>query len=102
MSVHEQFPELVPPPEAAKILRAMLGYGSVKLLSNGRIDGSGPVFRKAGFRVVYAKSDLEAWARSRLSGPLHSNSDAKPAAPAAPTAPAGPVTGWGSDLPPRR
>jgi hypothetical protein len=40
--------------------------------------GGGPPYRRYGPRVLYAWDDLEAWARSRLSAPLRSTSEADP------------------------
>ena len=46
--------------------------------------GGGPVFRLLGKYPVYTREDLNAWAESRLSGPLRSTSEigirGKPAA----------------------
>lgn len=38
--------------------------------------GGGPVFRRFGRVPVYSDDALDAWARSRLSGPMRSTSDA--------------------------
>jgi hypothetical protein len=38
--------------------------------------GGGPVFRRCGRFPVYDEDALDAWARSRLSGPMRSTSDA--------------------------
>jgi hypothetical protein len=46
--------------EAAKLLRL-----SPRTLEKQRGLGGGPRFRKFGRRVLYALSDLEAWAESR-------------------------------------
>jgi hypothetical protein len=37
--------------------------------------GGGPIFRKAGRFPIYAASDLDAWARSRISAPVSSTSE---------------------------
>jgi hypothetical protein len=37
--------------------------------------GGGPVFRRLGKYPVYTREDLNAWAESRLSGPLRSTSE---------------------------
>lgn len=44
--------------EAARILKI-----SPNTMNNWRIQGRGPAFRKFGSRVVYAASDLAAWAQ---------------------------------------
>ena len=46
--------------EAADFLRL-----SERTLERWRVEGDGPTFRRFGRRVVYAKSDLEAWADTR-------------------------------------
>ena len=46
--------------EAAEFLRL-----SERTLERWRVEGMGPQFRRFGRRVVYAQSDLEAWADSR-------------------------------------
>lgn len=38
--------------------------------------GGGPVFQRAGRIPLYSITDLDAWAKARLSGPLRSTSDA--------------------------
>jgi hypothetical protein len=45
---------------------------SPRTLEKHRVFGTGPVFRKLGGRVVYAVSDLEAWAEE---GSRRSTSD---------------------------
>jgi len=49
--------------EAAVFLRL-----SPRTLEKQRVLGGGPRFRKFGARVVYARSDLRAWADSRSYG----------------------------------
>lgn len=39
---------------------------SPRTLEKQRVHGGGPRFRKLGRRVVYALSDLDAWANSRI------------------------------------
>jgi hypothetical protein len=36
--------------------------------------GGGPAFRKAGKFPIYSREDLDTWARSRISEPVHSTS----------------------------
>jgi hypothetical protein len=38
--------------------------------------GGGPVFRRSGKWALYLEADLDAWAQSRISGPLKKASDA--------------------------
>ena len=42
-----------------------LGDLSPRTLEKWRLNGEGPAFRKFGKKVVYAESDLEAWAESQ-------------------------------------
>jgi predicted site-specific integrase-resolvase len=42
-----------------------LGGLSPRTLEKWRLTGEGPAFRKFGKKVVYAESDLEAWAKSQ-------------------------------------
>ena len=53
-------PEVLTTDEAALFLRL-----SPRTLEKQRVLGGGPRFRKFGARVVYARSDLRAWADSR-------------------------------------
>jgi hypothetical protein len=47
--------------EAAAFLRV-----SERSLERWRVEGQGPLFRRFGRRVVYARSDLLAWADQRV------------------------------------
>jgi predicted DNA-binding transcriptional regulator AlpA len=49
--------------EAAEFLKL-----SPRTLNKQRVHGGGPQFHKFGRRVVYALSDLEAWANARVCG----------------------------------
>lgn len=60
-------PRYLRTPEAARLLAI-----SPRTLEKHRVFGTGPVFRKLGGRVVYAVSDLEAWAEE---GARRSTSD---------------------------
>ena len=63
-----QTPQVSPPPryltnnEAAAFLRL-----SPRTLEKQRVIGGGPCFHKFGRRVMYALTDLEAWAKRRSS-----------------------------------
>ena len=62
---------------AAKYLKDRYGHGSEKTLAKLACVGGGPVFHKAGDRMVlYTREALDAWARARISGPLKSTSEA--------------------------
>lgn len=54
-------PRFLTTPEAARLLGL-----SPRTLEKHRVYGTGPVYRKLGGRVVYAVSDLQAWADSGL------------------------------------
>lgn len=47
---------------------------SRSLLAQLAMSGQGPVFRLAGRFPVYTESDLDDWARSRISAPRRSTS----------------------------
>jgi len=40
---------------------AQLLHISTKTLERWRVEGTGPVFRKAGRKVLYALADIETW-----------------------------------------
>lgn len=56
----EGFPFFHPQVETAKILSV-----SVRTLERWRLEGTGPVYRKFGKRVLYAHADLIEWADQR-------------------------------------
>jgi hypothetical protein len=71
----------LPPPAASNYLGNRLGRPiAVQTLAKWRVLGGGPAFRKAGRRVVYEVSSLDAWAAARLGPPQTSTSDAGSAA----------------------
>jgi hypothetical protein len=45
-------------------------------LANLAVSGDGPLYRLAGRHAVYADPDLDAWAQSRISGPMRKSSEA--------------------------
>jgi excisionase family DNA binding protein len=47
--------------EAAALLRV-----SERSLERWRVEGQGPLFRRFGRRIVYGRSDLQAWAEARV------------------------------------
>jgi predicted DNA-binding transcriptional regulator AlpA len=53
------WPRFVRTPEAARLLDL-----SPRTLEKHRCEGTGPVYRKLGGRVVYSVADLEAWVRA--------------------------------------
>jgi hypothetical protein len=57
--------------EASRYLFAAHGLKIAKrTLTNLRVSGTGPVFRRIGRFVVYAKADLAAYAAKRISPPM--------------------------------
>ncbi|MFT6583403.1 MAG: excisionase family DNA binding protein [Alphaproteobacteria bacterium] len=62
-------------PEAAEVLRL-----SERTLEKQRLEGNGPKFVKAGRRVLYRDSDLEAWLEERT---FQSTTEAEAASSAA-------------------
>ena len=68
--------DAIPTPVVPRFLRtpdAALHLGlSARTLEKHRCFGTGPIYRKLGGRIVYAISDLDAWAERGLR---HSTSD---------------------------
>jgi hypothetical protein len=61
---------------AAEYVRTKFGFPcSRQWLAKLAVVGGGPVFRKAGRRPMYAPTDLDAWALSRIGEPQRSTSD---------------------------
>ena len=50
---------------------------SPKYLAKLAVTGGGPVFRKLGRIPLYTASDLDKWAESKLSEPVHSTAELK-------------------------
>ena len=62
--------------EAADYLEKIHGQPCNKqYLAKLAVTGGGPAFRKAGKYPLYAPTDLDAWALSRLSPPVHSTAE---------------------------
>jgi hypothetical protein len=61
--------------DAAAYLKQHFGFGAASSLAKCAVFGNGPPFCKRGRIPLYRVVDLEAWARSQLTGPLHSTSD---------------------------
>jgi len=55
--------------KAAEYLRNGYGFGSTGTLAKLAVQGGGPQFRLIGRWPVYTPSDLDAWAKSRMSAP---------------------------------
>lgn len=60
---------------AAEHLQKRFGFGAVRTLRKLRCVGGGPTFRRVGRMIVYEPAALDAWAMSRMSGPMRSTSD---------------------------
>ena len=75
---------MVPEHPNALLTRAQTGAGlraegypvADKTLATLASRGGGPPYRRFGARVLYRWGDALDWARSRLSAPLHSTSEA--------------------------
>ena len=65
---------LLRPDQAANFLTAA-GFPTARAtLAKLRCVGSGPKFRRFGRLIVYSPSDLNEWARERISEPLSNTS----------------------------
>lgn len=61
--------------QAAEYLLKRFGAFTAETLAKLASTGGGPQFRKMGRFPVYTRSDLEAWASSRMSPPVSSTSE---------------------------
>jgi hypothetical protein len=62
---------------AAEYLRDRYGFCTPKTLSKLASVGGGPPMHRIGSGVVvYSPADLDEWARSKMSGPFRSTSEA--------------------------
>ncbi len=62
--------------DAAEYIRRRYGFPcSRQWLAKLAVIGGGPVYRKAGRTPIYLPGDLDAWAASRISGPLRSTAE---------------------------
>ena len=61
--------------QAASYVREKWGVPCARAtLDKLAVLGGGPIFRKAGRTPIYAPSDLDAWAQSRIGEPRRSTS----------------------------
>lgn len=67
--------EYLRPNAAAEYLQMKYGHGAATTLARLRCHGGGPTFHKSGGVVTYTREALDAWARAKLSRPLHSTAD---------------------------
>lgn len=61
--------------EAARYLRTKYGHGSPRTLAKLATLGGGPEMVYCGRIPLYSEAALDAWAMSKLSGPVHSTSE---------------------------
>ncbi|RWC07588.1 MAG: hypothetical protein EOS51_27270 [Mesorhizobium sp.] len=72
----QQAPKFLRREEAAAHVRERWGIPcAVAWLAKLATVGGGPLFRKAGRFPIYATSDLDDWAKSRISEPVRSTSE---------------------------
>jgi len=61
--------------DAARYIRETHGIPCAPTtLAKYAVLGGGPAFRKAGKFPIYSRDDLDTWAHSRISKPVHSTS----------------------------
>lgn len=65
--------------EAAKYLSSKYGCCTERTLAKLASVGGGPLFRKVGRLVFYARPDLDNWMLERMSAPMRSTSDCRSA-----------------------
>jgi len=61
--------------QAAAYLQQQFGAYTPETLAKLACIGGGPKFRKMGRFPVYTRTDLDDWARSRMSPPVSSTSE---------------------------
>jgi hypothetical protein len=77
MTASSPTPRLLRRDDAADYVRHTWGLPCSRgLLAKLAVIGGGPVFRRAGKWPLYQEVDLDAWAKSKISGPLTKTSDA--------------------------
>jgi hypothetical protein len=64
--------------EAAAYLTSKYGFGAERSLAKGGVTGDTPEFYKAGRIVLYTREALDAWALSKIRGPVRSTSESDP------------------------
>jgi hypothetical protein len=63
--------------DAAIYLKNKYGWGSWQTLAKLAVTGDGPAFHKFGHAVLYTPNELDDWAQSKISGPLHSTTSTR-------------------------
>jgi hypothetical protein len=61
--------------EAAEYLKDRFGFCTTRSLAKLACLGGGPAFRRIGRLPVYTRSDLDAWAQSKITAPVCSTSE---------------------------
>jgi hypothetical protein len=61
--------------QAAEYLTKIYGFGAVRTLNKFATIGGGPEMIYAGRVPLYTLASLDAWALSRMSGPVRSTSE---------------------------
>jgi hypothetical protein len=63
--------------QTGEYLLSKYGFGAERTLDKLAVTGGGPEFRKAGRFPVYMPEALDAWALSKIGGPVRSTSEAR-------------------------
>lgn len=63
-------PKFIRRKQAAEYLQKIYGTGTTLSLAQYASQGTGPVMHYHGRIPVYVVEDLDAWAQSRISGPI--------------------------------
>ncbi len=75
------YPKYLQSGPAVDYLQSVWGLPvSIKTLAKYRSLGGGPEFHRGHGAALYAPTSLDAWAESKISGPLKRASDAQPVA----------------------
>jgi hypothetical protein len=64
--------------KASAYLIEKYGFGAERTLAKGVVTGDTPEFHKAGRIVLYTREALDAWALSKIRGPVRSTSESDP------------------------
>jgi hypothetical protein len=64
--------------KASAYLLEKYGFGAERTLAKGVVTGDTPEFHKAGRIVLYTREALDAWALSKIRGPVRSTSESEP------------------------
>jgi hypothetical protein len=82
-AVKQHFETFLRRAAAAAYVRERYGFCTERSLAKMAVQGNGPPFRKYGARVcLYARDDLDQWAREKIGAPRTSTSENKGDRPA--------------------